>query len=65
MTFTLRKATVGNYYVTMEIDKYTDLIVVKAYEKVGGLYGYPFTTRYYTDTQKATRQFNALLRKLR
>lgn len=65
MTFTLKSTTIGRYYITMEIDKYSDAIAVKAYEKIGDCYGYPISVNYYGDTQKATRQFNALKRRFR
>ena len=65
MTFTLKHETIGNYYLEMTIEKFTDIVAVRAYESHGGEYGFPFSENYYSDTQKATRQYNALKRKLK
>lgn len=66
MTITKRSTTVGGYYIEIELNgSGTPVYRVIACPIHGDYVGYPESDNRYTDLAKATRQYNALVRRYR
>lgn len=64
MTFTVRKETVGRFYICIEQEKYSCGYKVEACRKYAdGTCGYPIRQNYYATLREAKRRFSYLKRK--